>query len=110
MCFTLLSIAVTGLTGQGVVNPTVVRPSVAVEFENEILSLAKGYEMAFRKLPSGGKYIEVTTSTGPRFLEGSVRSVEALEGVLLIQMVDGLVHVIGARDVIQITNRKPSGQ
>jgi len=84
------------------------RPSVTVEFENEVQALAKGFEEAFRVLPSGGKYIEISTVSGPVYLNGSVRSVKAMEGVLLIVMEQGLIYAISARDIIKITNDKPA--
>ena len=92
---------------QATTGQSVMRPSVSVEFENEILSLAKGYEKAFNQFPAGGKYIQISTASGPRFLDGSVRSIEAHEGVLMIRMERGPIYVINARDIIKLTNEKP---
>ena len=86
----------------------VVRPRVAVEFENEGVTLAKGFADAFKKVPPGGKYIKVSTPSGTEFLEGSVDVVEAIEGVLFIRTEKGIVHIVSARNIVTITNEKPS--
>ncbi|MBL4576401.1 MAG: hypothetical protein JKY51_09965 [Opitutaceae bacterium] len=83
------------------------QPSVTVEFENEIESLAKGFAEAFTLLPIGAKYIIIRTDQGPTPLHGSVKTITALGGVLHIQMDRGLVHILSARDIIRITSEKP---
>lgn len=87
--------------------PGVVRPTVTVEFDNEVQALAKGFEQAFQALPIGARYVEIVTAEGSRFLQGSAESVQALEGVVLIKMEKGLVYAISAKNIIAITNEKP---
>lgn len=53
------------------------RPSITVEFENELVTLAKGYEEAFKKLPAGPKFAVVKTPDGPVYLDDSIRELEA---------------------------------
>jgi hypothetical protein len=83
------------------------QPNATVEFENEVKTLAKGFSQAFSALPLGAKYIIVRTHEGATHLPGSARTVKAFDGVLLIQMENGLVHAISARDIIRITTEKP---
>jgi hypothetical protein len=87
---------------------SVVRPRVSMEFENELITLAKGYEEGFSRLPPGGKYIIVTNGSSEYYLDGGVDTVMALEGVLYIKMEKGIVHIISARDIVRITTEKPT--
>ncbi len=82
-------------------------PSTTVEFENEVKTLAQGFAKAFARLPIGAKYIIIQSDQGPAHLPGSVRTVKAFDGVLLIQMESGLVHALSARDIVRITTEKP---
>jgi hypothetical protein len=95
------------LLAQSATSAPVIRPRVSVEFENEAVTLAKGFADAFRKIPPGGKYIKVSGSMGSEYLEGSVDSVEALDGVLYIRTEKGIIHIINARDIVTITNERP---
>ena len=79
-----------------------------IEVENEGQSLAKGYALAFDKLPSGAKYVVIKTEEGPQYLPGSVRDIEAIEAVLVIYIDNGPIHIISAYDIVKITNLKPT--
>jgi hypothetical protein len=107
----LIAFLLTGLcaslTAQAVSTAPVVRPRDSMEFENEAVTLAKGFAKAFQSIPPGGKYIKISTPTGTEFLEGSIDSVKAIDGVLLIRTERGIIHVINAWNVVTITNEKP---
>ena len=47
--------------------PDTGRPSIMVEFDNELVTLGKGFEEAFRKLPAGPKFAVVKTPEGRSF-------------------------------------------
>ena len=79
---------------------------VEVELANELGSLAQGYAAAFAAMPAGAKYVAVRTDEGPRYLEGSVSSLEAFEGALLIRIERGPVVVVSARDVLRLSNTR----
>ncbi len=51
--------------------------SITVEFDNELVTLAKGFEEAFKKLPAGPKFAVVKTPEGPVYLKDSIRALEA---------------------------------
>ena len=79
---------------------------VNVRIDSEGQALAKGYARAFDRLPAGAKYVVIKTEDGPRYIDGSVQSLEALEAVLLIQIVNGPIHIINAHDIAKVTNQK----
>ncbi|HTJ77636.1 MAG TPA: hypothetical protein VL357_01445 [Rariglobus sp.] len=81
-------------------------PQITVQVEGEIVSLARGYAAAFAQLPSGARYIIVKGKDGPVYL-GSVHSVKALDGVLLIETDSGLFRAISANTIVSVTNEKP---
>jgi len=81
--------------------------TINVRVESEGQSLAKGYEKAFNKLPSGARYAVIKTDKGAQYIEGSIRSVEAIEAVLIIHMDNGLAYIINAHDIVKITNLGP---
>jgi len=83
-------------------------PEMRLEIEGEAKTLAKGFEAAFQRLPAGAKYVEILTASGQKYLEGSVKSVEAMDGVLLIATERGFVYAINARKVAAITNAGPN--
>ncbi|MFO7726527.1 MAG: hypothetical protein R6V45_13390 [Oceanipulchritudo sp.] len=87
-----------------------VSPDVRLEVESEVRTMARGFETAFGRLPSGGKYVEIITDSGQEYLDGSVKSVEAMNGVLLITTERGFVYVINARRIAAITNEPPPGE
>jgi len=80
-------------------------PQVTVQVESEVAALAKGYAEAFSELPSGAKYVVVQGKNGPVYM-GSIHSIKALGGVLLIQTDGGLYHAISAESVVSVTNEK----
>ncbi|MGJ3242628.1 MAG: hypothetical protein ACFE0O_06705 [Opitutales bacterium] len=86
-------------------------PHVEVRLKAEIEALASGFEQAFARLPAGPRFIQVhfPGEAQPRFLDGSVRNVEAVEGVVVITMEKGLFFVVSARAITAITNRSPEG-
>jgi len=86
--------------------PTYVPKDVKVQFTNELESLAEGYVKAFKALPVGAKYLMVKTADGSEYL-GSVRSMKAFDGVLLIEQERGIFTAISARDVLSISNKRP---
>jgi len=86
------------------------RPSVTVEFDNELVTLAKGYEEAFRKLPAGPKFAVVKSDEGPVSLMDSIRDVEAVGGVVIIRMQKGVVYALNAGDIIKLTNENPNNK
>ena len=53
--------------GQSV--PDTGRLSITVEFDIELVTLAKGFEEAFRKLPAGPNFAVVKVPEGPVFLK-----------------------------------------
>ncbi len=83
------------------------RPSITVEFDNELVTLARGYEAAFRKLPAGPRFAVVKTPEGPVSLEDSIREVEAIGGVVILRMQKGVVHAMSASDIVKLTNENP---
>ena len=103
----LVGLAITPVSARSQNPSAMERTSVMVEFENEAVTLARGFAAAFERLPAGARYILVNTPSGPAYLPDSVRSIEAHEGVILIRMDKGLVHVISARDIVRITNERP---
>jgi hypothetical protein len=107
----LITFVLTGLcvslTAQAVSTAPVVRPRVSMDFENEAVTLAKGFAEAFQSIPPGGKYIKISTPTGTEYLDGSIDSVKAIDGVLLIRTERGIIHVVNARNIVTITNEKP---
>mgnify|MGYP005845851121 CR=1 FL=1 len=104
----ILSGICSSLNGQKALPASVVQPGISVEFENEAVTLANGYAEAFKAIPPGGKYIKLSTPAGTEFLDGSINSVKAIGGVLLIRTERGIVHVINARNIVTITNAKPT--
>tara|TARA_B100001093_G_scaffold153009_1_gene145797 strand:+ start:1674 stop:1961 length:288 start_codon:yes stop_codon:yes gene_type:complete len=66
--------------------PDTGRPSITVEFDNELVTLVKGFEEAFRKLPAGPRFAVFKTPEGPAFLKDSIRSLEAVGGVGILRM------------------------
>ena len=62
------------------------RPSITVEIDNELVTLVKGFEEAFRKLPAGPRFAVFKTPEGPAFLKDSIRSLEAVGGVGILRM------------------------
>ena len=81
--------------------------TINVNVESEGQSLAKGYEKAFTQLPSGAKFVVIKTEKGAQYLNDSVKSVEAIEAVLVIHTDNGLTYIINAHDIIKITNLRP---
>jgi len=81
---------------------------VVVELTPEATALAQGFAQAFEALPHGAKYIEVSTPEGGKFLEGSIRSVQAFEGVLLIQSERGFLYAVNAERILSLTTLKPA--
>ena len=79
-----------------------------IEIENEGQSLAKGYALAFDKLPSGAKYAVIKTEEGPQYLTGSIRDIEAIEAALVIYMDKGPIYILNAQDIVKITNLEPT--
>ena len=100
-----LSIPAWGQSG-----PDTGRPSITVEFDNELVTLAKGFEEAFRKLPAGPKFAVVKTPEGPVFLKDSIRTLEAAGGVVILRMQKGVVHAVNTGDVVRITNENPNSK
>ena len=86
----------------------IVRPDINVEFASEISEIARGYEEAFKKLPTGPRYVLTQDGDEIQYFEGSIRSIEAFGGVLLITSESGPSYVISARKVFSITNKKPA--
>ncbi len=84
------------------------RPSITVEFDNELVTLAKGFEEAFKKLPAGPKFAIIKTPEGPVFMKDSIRELEAAGGVVILRMQKGVVHALNAGDVVRITNENPN--
>ena len=62
------------------------RPSITVEFDNGLVTLVKGFEEAFGKLPAGPKFVVFKTPDGPVFLKDSIRALEAVGGVGILGM------------------------
>lgn len=86
------------------------RPSITVEFENELVTLARGYEAAFRKLPAGPKFAVIKTEEGPVYLDDSIRELEAIGGVVILRMQKGVVHAMSASDIVKLTNENPNNK
>lgn len=86
------------------------RPSITVEFDNELVTLAKGYEEAFKKLPAGPKFAVIKTPEGPVSLKDSIRQVEAAGGVVILRMQKGVVHAMNPGDIVRITNENPNSK
>ena len=86
------------------------RPSITVDFDNELVTLAKGFEEAFKKLPAGPKFAVVKTPEGPVYLKDSIRALEAAGGVVILRMQKGVVHAVNAGDLIRITNENPNSK
>jgi|GEM_PF-1749064 len=87
-------------------NRNIGTPDVTVVAVSELESLASGYAAAFAQLPAGAKYVVVSRGEKTEYL-GSVRSVRALGGVLLIELESGIYEAISPSDVIKVTNGKP---
>ncbi len=101
----LLAIPAWGQSG-----PDMGRPNISVEFDNELVTLAKGYEEAFKRLPAGPKFAIVKTPEGPVYLDDSIRELEAAGGVVILRMQKGVVHAMNAGDVVRITNENPNSK
>lgn len=95
------------LAGVSISYASLPQGTINVRVESEGQSLAKGYEKAFTQLPSGAKFVVIETEEGAQYIEGSIRSVEAIEAVLIIHMDNGLAYIINAHDIVKITNLGP---
>ena len=67
-------------------SPDTGRPSITVEFDNGLVTLVKGFEEAFRKLPAGPKFAVFKTPEGPVFSKDSIRALEAVGGIGILRM------------------------
>ena len=90
--------------------PDTGRPIITVEFDNELVTLAKGFEEAFRKLPAGPKFAVFKTPEGPVFLKDTIRALEAVGGVGILRMRKGVIHAVNVGDVVRITNENPNSK
>jgi hypothetical protein len=102
--FVIILLACGGLSAADGSTGMPINPDIELKLDNEVQALGKGFVRAFRKMPTGPKFIEVLTPSGRKTLDGSIRTMEALDGVLLITMDKGPVYAISARNVVALSN------
>lgn len=81
-------------------------PRLDVTVESDLKVLAQGFEAAFAELPAGAKYIWIRSGDDILVL-GSVASVRAYGGVLVVHIQNGATHLVSAGDVLRISNDEP---
>jgi hypothetical protein len=81
-------------------------PRMEVTLEGDLRVQARGFAEAFAQIPAGAKFIWIRNGDETIIL-GSVESVKAVGGVIVIQIDSGPTHIVSADNVIQITNERP---
>ncbi|WP_018969339.1 hypothetical protein [Rubritalea marina] len=87
----------------------VLKPNFSIDFDNELVVLAKGFEQACRALPAGEKFIIFRPESGFEDDWIAVREVKAVGGVLLVHVSNGAARelVFGADKVLMVSSIRP---
>jgi len=81
-------------------------PPVNVRIDSEVEQLARGYAAAFSSITHTPIYLIHSRDDTTTVLV-SLRSVRAVDGVLVVQDEKGLTYVLNPRDVVMITDAPP---
>ena len=81
-------------------------PPVTVRVDSEVEQLARGYAAAFSSITHTPIYLIHSRDDTTTVLV-SVRSVKAVDGVLVVQDEKGLTYVLNPRDVVMLTDAPP---
>ncbi|HTX65021.1 MAG TPA: hypothetical protein VMD31_04565 [Opitutaceae bacterium] len=98
-----LAAAAVGFAQSAPANPP---PPVNVRLDTEVEQLARGYAAAFSAITHTPIYLIHTRDDTTTVLV-SLRSVRAVDGVLVVQDEKNLTYVINPRDVVMITDAPP---
>ena len=99
-----LALATVSLPAQ--IAPSTTLPKIEVQVDSELRILAQGFAAAFKQFSGGAVYLWVREPAAIASL-GSIRSIQALDGVLLVRTEAGPTHALSAADVLRLSNQKP---
>ena len=102
---TLLFLAA-AVTAFGQPAPQGGQPPINVRISSEAEELARGYAAAFASITRTPIYLIHSRDDTTTVLV-SLRSVKAVDGVLVVQDDKGLTYVLNPRDVVMITDAPP---
>lgn len=76
--------------------------TITVNVVSEPKELAQGYAQAYAQL---SRWVNVTLErNGQRQVLSGVRSIRAIEGILLVEVGKGALYAINPRDIVMITD------
>jgi hypothetical protein len=89
----------------GVADETVYSPRYYVDFDNELVVLAKGYVEAFNKLPNGPRYVIFKLEGDVKPRSFIISEIKAHGGVVALSVNRGPTFVINPKNILVITNK-----